>query len=136
MNTPTLVVILLTVLSILVFFKTTPYVLLSSDMLNLDQYFGKDFEPTLNLFDPNDILQNFATILFIIVAIIIVYKRNFRSDIINFIMYYLIIINILRFYFVFFSQSQLTGVGFQNIVKITMVSMFLLSLYIVKRIFF
>jgi prolipoprotein diacylglyceryltransferase len=136
MNTSTLVVILLTVLSILVFLKTTPFILLSSDMLNVDKYFGKDIEPILNLFDPNDIVQNFLSLVLIITAIIIVYKKHFHNDIINYIMYYLIIINILRFYFVFFAQSQLMGVGFHNLTKITMVTMFLLSVYIIKYIFF
>ena len=136
MNTPTLVVILLTILSILVFLKTAPYVLFSSDVLNVDKYVGKDIEPSVNLFDPNDSIQNFSTIIFIILALFIVYKRNFHIDIINFIMYYLIIINILRIYFVFFSQSQLMGTRFQTIVKITIVSMLLLSIYIIKHIFF
>ena len=136
MNTSTLVVILLTVLSILVFLKTTPFILLSSDMLNVDKYFGKDIEPSLNIFNPNDMLQNLGTFSLIILATTIIYKRNFQNDIINFIMYYLIIINILRFYFVFFAQSQLMGVGFHNLTKITMVTMFLLSVYIIKYIFF
>ena len=52
MNTPTLVVVLLTILSILIFLKTTPFILLSSDMLNIDKYFGIDIEPRLNLFNP------------------------------------------------------------------------------------
>ena len=136
MNTPTLVVILLTVLSILVFLKTVPFIFLSSDMLNLDKYFGINIEPRLDLFDPNDFEQNFLCFGFIILAIIIVYKRNFHSDIINYVMYYLIIINLIRFYFVFFSQSQLMSVGFNNIIKFTMVNLFLLSLYIIKKIFF
>ena len=136
MNTPTLVVILLTVLSILVFLKTVPFIFLSSDMLNLDNYFGINIEPKLDLFNPNDIVQNLVSFTFIIIAIIIVYKRNFNNDIVNYIMYYLIIIQIIRFYFIFFSQSQLMSVGFHNFVKITMVIMFLLSLYIIKYIFF
>ena len=136
MNTSTLVVILLTVLSILVFLKTTPFILLSSDMLNVDKYFGKDIEPSLNIFNPNDMLQNLGTFSLIILATTIIYKRNFQNDIINFIMYYLIIINILRFYFVFFSQSQLTGLTFQTVTKITIISAFLLSVYIIKYIFF
>jgi hypothetical protein len=136
MNTSTLVVILLTVLSILVFLKTTPFILLSSDMLNVDKYFGKDIEPIFDLFNPNDMLQNLGTFSLIILATTIIYKRNFQNDIINFIMYYLIIINILRFYFVFFSQSQLTGLTFQTVTKITIISAFLLSVYIIKYIFF
>ena len=136
MNTSTLVVILLTVLSILVFLKTTPFILLSSDMLNVDKYFGKDIEPIFDLFNPNDMLQNLGTFSLIILATTIIYKRNFQNDIINFIMYYLIIINILRFYFVFFSQSQLTGLTFQTVSKITIISAFFLSLYIIKYIFF
>ena len=136
MNTSTLVVILLTILSILVFLKTVPFIFLSSDMLNLDSYFGINIEPRLDLFDPNDFEQNFLCFGFIILAIIIVYKRNFHSDIINYVMYYLIIINLIRFYFVFFSQSQLMSVGFNNIIKFTMVNLFLLSLYIIKKIFF
>jgi hypothetical protein len=74
--------------------------------------------------------------MFIILAIFIVYKRKFQSDIINFIMYYAIIINIIRFYYVFFLPSQLTNIRFQNIAKITMVILFLLSLYVMKKIFF
>jgi hypothetical protein len=136
MNTSTLVVILLTILSILVFLKTAPYIFLSSDMLNVDKYLNIDFEPHLNIFDPNDILQNLGTFSLIILATTIIYKRNFQNDIINFIMYYLIIINILRFYFVFFSQSQLTGLTFQTVSKITIISAFFLSLYIIKYIFF
>ena len=136
MNTSTLVVILLTILSILVFLKTVPFIFLSSNMLNLDSYFGINIEPKLNFFDPNDFDQNFVSFGFIILAIIIVYKRNFHSDIINYVMYYLIIINLIRFYFVFFSQSQLMSVGFNNIIKFTMVNLFLLSLYIIKKIFF
>jgi prolipoprotein diacylglyceryltransferase len=136
MNTPTLVVILLTILSILVFLKTVPFIFLSSNMLNIDKYFGIDIEPKLDLFNPNDIVQNFLSFIFIITAIIIVYKRNFHNDIVNYVMYYLIIVQIIRFYFVFFSQTQLMSVGFQNLTKITIVTMFLLSLYIIKKIFF
>jgi len=136
MNTPTLVVILLTILSILVFLKTVPFIFLSSEMLNIDKYFGINIEPKLDLFNPNDNVQNFLSFAFIIIAIIIVYKRNFHNDIVNYVMYYLIIIEIIRFYFLFFSQAQLTGVGFHNLVKITMVSLFLLSLYVIKNIFF
>jgi hypothetical protein len=136
MNTPTLVVILLTILSILVFLKSVPFIFLSSNMLNIDKYFGANIEPKFNLFDPNDFEQNLLSFMFIILAIIIVYKRNFNNDIVNYIMYYLIIINIVRFYFVFFSQTQLMSVGFQNLVKITIVNMFLLSLYVIKKIFF
>ena len=136
MNTPTLVVILLTVLSILVFLKTVPFIFLSSDMLNLDKYFGINIEPRLDLFDPNDTVQNLLSFMFVITAIIIVYKRNFHNDIINYVMYYLIILQAIRFYLVFFSQTRLLKVRFQNLVKITMVSMFLLSLYIIKKIFF
>ena len=136
MNTPTLVIVLLTVLSILIFLRTTPFILLSSEMLNIDKYFGIDIEPRLNLFDPNDTLQNFFNFMLIITAIIIVYKKNFNNDIINYVIYGIIFINILRFYFVFFSQSQLMSGGFHNFVKIIMVIMFLLSLYIIKYIFF
>ena len=136
MNTPTLVVILLTVLSILVFLKTVPFIFLSSDMLNLDKYFGINIEPRLDLFDPNDTVQNLLSFMFIITAIIIVYKRNFNNDIINYVMYYLIILQAIRFYLVFFSQARLLKVRFQNLTKITMVIMFLLSLYIIKKIFF
>ena len=136
MNTPTLVVVLLTILSILIFLKTTPFILLSSDMLNIDKYFGIDIEPRLNLFNPNDTLQNFFNFILIIVAIIIIYKRNFNNDIINYVMYFMIFFNILRFYFVFFAQPQLMGVGFHNFTKIIMVFMFLLSIYIIKKIFF
>ena len=136
MNTPTLVVILLTVLSILVFLKTVPFIFLSSDMLNLDKYFGINIEPRLDLFDPNDTVQNLLSFMFVITAIIIVYKRNFHNDIINYVMYYLIILQAIRFYLVFFSQTRLLKVRFQNLVKITMVSVFLLSLYIIKKIFF
>ena len=127
MNTSTLVVILLTILSILVFLKTVPFIFLSSDMLNLDSYFGINIEPRLDLFDPNDFEQNFLCFGFIILAIIIVYKRKFHGDIINYIMYYFIILNIIRFYFVFFAQSKLTELSFKTIGKITMVTMFLLS---------
>ena len=136
MNTPTLVVILLTILSILVFLKTVPFIFLSSEMLNIDKNFGINIEPKLDLFDPNDIVQNFTSFVFIIIAIIIVYKRNFNNDIVNYVMYYLIIIQIIRFYFIFFSQTQLMGVGFHNFVKITMVIMFFLSVYVIKKIFF
>jgi hypothetical protein len=136
MNTPTLVVILLTILSILVFLKTVPFIFLSSEILNIDKYFGINIEPKLNLFNPNDIVQNFTSFVFIIIAIIIVYKRNFNNDIVNYVMYYLIIIQIIRFYFIFFSQTQLMGVGFHNLVKITMIILFLLSLYVIKKIFF
>jgi hypothetical protein len=136
MNTPTLVVILLTILSILVFLKSIPFIFLSSEMLNIDKYFGANIEPKLNLFNPNDFEQNLLLFMFIILAIFIVYKRKFQSDIINFIMYYLIIINIIRFYYVFFLPSQLTNIRFQNIAKITMVILFLLSLYVIKKIFF
>ena len=136
MNTPTLVVVLLTILSILIFLKTTPFILLSSEMLNIDKYFGIDIEPRLNLFNPNDTLQNFFNFILIIVAIIIIYKRNFNNDIINYVMYYLIILQAIRFYLVFFSQARLLKVRFQNLTKITMVIMFLLSLYIIKKIFF
>ena len=66
MNTPTLVVILLTVLSILVFLKTVPFIFLSSDMLNLDKYFGINIEPRLDLFDPNDTVQNLLSFMFVI----------------------------------------------------------------------
>jgi hypothetical protein len=90
----------------------------------------------INLFDPNDTLQNFLNFMLIIAAIIIVYKRNFNNDMINYIIYSIIILNILRFYFVFFAQPQLMGVGFHNITKITMVIMFFLSVYIIKKIFF
>ena len=103
MNTPTLVVVLLTILSILIFLRTTPFILLSSEMLNIDKYFGIDIEPRLNLFDPNDTLQNFLNFMLIITAIIIVYKRNFNNDMINYVIYSIIILNVLRFYFVFFS---------------------------------
>ena len=89
MNTPTLVVILLTVLSILVFLKTVPFIFLSSDMLNLDKYFGINIEPRLDLFDPNDTVQNLLSFMFIITAIIIVYKRNFNNDIINYVYKYI-----------------------------------------------
>ena len=136
LNTPTLVVILLTILSILVFLKTVPFIFLSSEILNIDKYFGINIEPKLNLFNPNDIVQNFTSFVFIIIAIIIVYKRNFNNDIVNYVMYYLIIIQIIRFYFIFFSQTQLMGVGFHNLVKITMIILFLLSLYVIKKIFF
>ena len=136
MNTPTLVVVLLTILSILIFLKTTPFILLSSDMLNIDKYFGIDIEPRLNLFNPNDTLQNFFNFILIIVAIIIIYKRQFHGDIINYIMYYFITLNIIRFYFVFFTQSKLTELSFKTIGKITMVTMFLLSAYSIKYIFF
>ncbi len=136
MNTSTLVVILLTILSILVFLKSIPFIFLSSEMLNIDKYFGANIEPKLNLFDPNDFEQNLLIFMFIILAIFIVYKRKFQSDIINFIMYYAIIINIIRFYYVFFLPSQLTNIRFQNIAKITMVILFLLSLYVMKKIFF
>jgi hypothetical protein len=136
MNTPTLVVILLTILSILVFLKSIPFIFLSSEMLNIDKYFDANIEPKLNLFDPNDFEQNLLIFMFIILAIFIVYKRKFQSDIINFIMYYAIIINIIRFYYVFFLPSQLTNIRFQNIAKITMVILFLLSLYVMKKIFF
>ena len=136
MNTPTLVVILLTILSILIFLKTVPFIFFSSEILNVDKYFGDNIEPKLDLFNPNDIVQNLVSFTFIIIAIIIVYKRNFNNDVINYVMYYLIIIQIIRFYFIFFSQTQLMGVGFRNLVKITMVFLFLLSLYIIKKIFF
>ena len=135
-NTPTLVVILLTILSILIFLKTVPFIFFSSEILNVDKYFGINIEPKLDLFNPNDIVQNLASFIFIIIAIIIVYKRNFNNDVINYVIYYLIIIQIIRFYFIFFSQTQLMGVGFYNFVKITMVFLFLLSLYIIKKIFF
>jgi hypothetical protein len=105
-------------------------------MLNIDKYFGIDIEPRLNLFDPNDTLQNFLNFMLIITAIIIVYKRNFNNDMINYVIYSIIILNVLRFYFVFFSQPQLMGVGFHNLTKITMVIMFFLSVYIIKKIFF
>ncbi len=136
MNTPTLVVILLTILSILVFLKSIPFIFLSSEMLNIDKYFDANIEPKLNLFDPNDFEQNLLLFMFIILAIFIVYKRNFHNDIINFIMYYLIILNIIRFYYVFFLPSQLMNIRFQNLAKITIVIIFLLSLYIIKKIFF
>ena len=136
MNTPTLVVVLLTILSILIFLRTTPFILLSSEMLNIDKYFGIDIEPRLNLFNPNDTLQNFLNFMLIITAIIIVYKRNFNNDMINYVIYSIIILNVLRFYFVFFAQPQLMGVGFHNLTKITMVIMFFLSVYIIKTIFF
>jgi hypothetical protein len=136
MNTPTLVVILLTILSILIFLKTVPFIFFSSEILNVDKYFGDNIEPKLDLFNPNDIVQNLVSFTFIIIAVIIVYKRNFNNDVINYVMYYLIILQIIRFYFIFFSQTQLMGVGFHNLVKITMVFLFLLSLYIIKKIFF
>ena len=136
MNTPTLVVSLLTFLTLLVFLKTTPFILFSSDMLNVDKYFGKDIEPSLNIFDPHDTIQNLFSGLLIIIAVIIVYKRKFHGDIINYIMYYFIILNIIRFYFVFFAQSKLTELSFKTIGKITMVTMFLLSAYSIKYIFF
>lgn len=136
MNTPTLVVVLLTILSVLIFLKSVPFIFLSSNMLNLDSYFGINIEPHLDLFDSNDFEQNFLSFGFIILAIIIVYKRNFNNDVINYVMYYLIILNLIRFYFIFFSQSQLMSVGFHNLTKFTMVSLFLLSLYVIKKIFF
>jgi hypothetical protein len=136
MHTPTLVVMLLTIFSIIVFLRTTPYIFLSSDMLNVDKYFGKDIEPKFNIFDPNDIIQNLFSVILIIIALTIVFKRDFHSDIINYIMYYLIILQIIRFYFVFFAQTQLTGLTFQSFSKITVITMFLLSLYIIKYIFF
>jgi hypothetical protein len=136
MNTPTLVVILLTVLSILIFLKTVPFIFLSSNMLNLDKYFGINIEIRLDLFDSNDIVQNLFSGLLIIIAVIIVYKRQFQGDIINYIMYYFITLNIIRFYFVFFTQSKLTELSFKTIGKITMVTMFLLSAYSIKYIFF
>ena len=136
MNTPTLVVILLTILSILIFLKTVPFIFFSSEILNVDKYFGDNIEPKLDLFNPNDIVQNLVSFTFIIIAVIIVYKRNFNNDVINYVMYYLIILQIIRFYFIFFSQTQLMGVGFHNLVKITIVFLFLLSLYVIKKIFF
>ena len=136
MNTPTLVVILLTILSILIFLKTVPFIFFSSEILNVDKYFGINIEPKLDLFNPNDIVQNLVSFTFIIIAVIIVYKRNFNNDVINYVMYYLIILQIIRFYFIFFSQSQLMSVGFHNLVKITIVILFLLSIYVIKKIFF
>jgi len=136
MNTPTLVVILLTILSILIFLKTVPFIFFSSEILNVDKYFGDNIEPKLDLFNPNDIVQNLVSFTFIIIAVIIVYKRNFNNDVINYVMYYLIILQIIRFYFIFFSQSQLMSVGFHNLVKITIVILFLLSIYVIKKIFF
>ena len=88
-----LILILLISLVVLIFIRTVTYIALDFDFLNLE----KNFEPNqMKIIDQS--LTVFSTTRMILVLAIL-YLRNFKNDLLNYLLYYLLFNYLIRSYY-------------------------------------
>ena len=125
---------LLIIQSILIFIRTTIYILFDRNLLDLDRkIFGKSNKQLVEW-----ILTVFAIIRLIIVSILFM-KRGFTNDILSYCLAYLMFSSFLRFYYQYLTINHPTSKQIEFIDKkqdITSGLLFFVSLYIIKYVFF
>lgn len=120
---------LLFTLVLLTFVKTTVYIIFDSSFFGIE----KALVNTSYLKNYNNALVLFSIIRFILASIILVF-RNFKIDLLNLLMIYLILISIIRFYIHYLSinypKSKLL-IYFDKILDFDSFTFFIISLYLI-----
>lgn len=128
------ILLLLIVLSVLIFIRTTTYILFDANLFNIDETVFKDSnKETIELFQ-----SIFSTIRIIIISVIFT-KRGIRNDILTYLLGYLAfsaIINIYYQYLVTFNPTSPLIKVIDKKQDINSVILFIGSFYILKNIFF
>jgi hypothetical protein len=128
-----LILVLLIIQSILIFFVALIYIVFDKNFFNLDKFIGTNSEATIG-----NIVTLFAGIRVFLVSTIL-YKRGYQSDILTFVLMYLIFTSFLRFYYQYLIETESEAKIMDYIDKfedINTVLFFLSSAYILKFILF
>ena len=131
MDNQTLVLLIL--LSLTVFTRTLVYITFDSNMLDLDSYLNIESEPTI------DVILTFFAIIRLVLSTIILHKRSVGFDILSLSLIYLILSSLLRFYYqylIYKNDHSKTGDYIDRYQDLNAGVLFIISLYIVKHIFF
>lgn len=128
------ILLLLIILSVLIFIRTTMYILFDYNLFNIDETIFKDSnKETIELF------QSIFSIVRIIIISVIFTKRGFRNDILTYLLGYLAFSAIINIYYQYLVMFNPTSPLIKEIDKkqdINSVILFIGSFYIVKHIFF
>jgi hypothetical protein len=125
--------VLLILLSIIVFTRTLVYITFDADLLDLDKYLNIESESTV------DVVLTIFAIIRLLLSAIILYKTSVRVDILSFALIYLIFSSFLRFYYQYLickNDHSKTRRYIDRYQDINAVILFMISLYIIKHVFF
>lgn len=125
--------VLLILLSITVFTRTLVYITFDADLLDLDKYLNIESESTI------DVVLTFFAIIRLLLSAIILYKRSFGIDLMTFALIYFIFSSFLRFYYqylIYKNDHSKTRRYIDRYQDINAVILFMISLYIIKQVFF
>jgi len=125
--------VLLILLSLTVFTRTLVYITFDSNMLDLDSYLNINAEPTI------DVILTFFAIIRLLLSTIILHKRSVGFDILSLSLIYLIFSSFLRFYYqylIYKNDHSKTRDYIDRYQDLNAGVLFIISLYIVKHIFF
>jgi len=130
----TLLLQLLIIQSVLIFIRSTIYIIFDRNLLDLDRkILGKSNKPLIEW-----VLTVFAVIRLIIVSIIFM-KRGFPNDILSYGLAYLLFSSFLRFYYQYLTLKHPTSKQIKFIdtkQDVNAVILFFVSVYIIKYVFF
>jgi len=128
-----LLLVLLIIQAIFIFIRTLVYMVFDTHFLNLDRYIGIDNERTVDY-----VLTIFAVVRLLISGIVL-YKRQFRNDILSYALIYLIFTSFVRFYYHYLIEYK-NHTEIKKLIDkyqdINALGLFLVSMYILKYVFF
>jgi|LakMenE18May11ns_1017448.scaffolds.fasta_scaffold8666309_1 hypothetical protein len=126
-------IVLLIILTIILFTKSTIHILFDNDILNIDKSNYNQFDEIVSY-----VLSLIAAMRFFIITLILM-TRSVKKDFLTYILYYLLVTAILRIWYeylaIFNKQSALYKL-FDKYQDIDSILIFLSTGYIIKYIFF
>jgi hypothetical protein len=127
------VITLLILVSLLSFTRTIIHILIDKDLIDLDNKLGFNFGHI-----KNDLSTAFSILRILLISIILA-KRNFKIDLISFVLIYLFLLSCLRIYYEYlylYKPNSKEEYYIDKVLDITTIITFLSSGYIIYFIFF